>query len=73
MIDFNTQLKFTPISTETALFRGDSNEYNTLETEILEGKFKYFLNEPNDAVDEQYGVMHEFKTTQNLLLKLCKA
>jgi len=68
MIDFNTQLKFTPISTETALFRGDSYEYSNLETDILEGKFKYFLNEPNDAVDEQYGVMHEFKTTKNVLL-----
>jgi len=68
MIDFNTQIKFTPVSINTSLFRGDSNNYNNLEQDILEGKFKYFLNQPDDAVDEQYGVMHEFITTKNLLL-----
>lgn len=68
MIDFNTQIKFTPVSINTNVYRGDSNNYNNLEKDILEGKFKYFLNQPDDAVDEQYGVMHEFITTKNLLL-----
>lgn len=68
MIDFNTQIKFTPVSINTNVYRGDSNNYNNLEKDILEGKFKYFLNQPDDAVDEQYGIMHEFITTKNLLL-----
>jgi hypothetical protein len=68
MINFNSQIKFTPVPINTSIFRGDSNNYNNLEQDILEGKFKYFLNQPDDAVDEQYGVMHEFNTTKNLLL-----
>jgi hypothetical protein len=68
MIDFNIQIKFTPIPTNTSIYRGDSNIYNNLEQDILEGKYKYFLNQPDDAVDDQYGIMHEFNTTKNLLL-----
>lgn len=68
MIVFDSQIKFTPVPINTSLFRGDSNNYNNLEQDILEGKFKYFLNHPDDAVDEQYGVMHEFITTKNFLL-----
>ena len=31
MINFNTQIKFTPVSINTNVYRGDSNNYNNLE------------------------------------------
>lgn len=56
--DYN--INYVSIPEGTKMYHGDN--LNTGK-DILVGDLKYFLINPDHAVDNQYGIMHEFETT----------
>jgi len=56
----NYTIKYVSIPAGTKLYHGNNFEQ---ENNILVGDLKYFLIDPVHAVDNQYGIMHEFETT----------
>lgn len=56
--DYNIQ--YVSIPEGTNLYHGNNLVQGQ---DILKGDLKYFLINPDHAVDNQYGIMHEFETT----------
>lgn len=53
-------INYVSIPEGTKLYHGNNFEQGK---DILVGNLKYFLINPDHAVDNQYGIMHEFETT----------
>lgn len=53
-------INYVSIPVGTKLYHGNNFEQGN---NILVGDLKYFLIHPDHAVDNQYGIMHEFETT----------
>lgn len=53
-------INYVSIPVGTKLYHGNNFEQGK---DILVGDLKYFLINPDHAVDNQYGIMHEFETT----------